>query len=312
MGNNFRDMTKKARRIGAVLNGRSRQGQSLVELVFTLPILALMFFGMVEIGWYANNYLILFDASREAGRYGATQDPIRQWDYGYADQLFRHDCCWGAACSDPGSIYRNSRPEMADYYASEGIEKENFYFDGVACQVLFNLSPLEFKWDQDEVVVSVFSYVRPYNPTDYPDDECDDLACGDFSRIAPSFPGQGGRFPIDRNRCMPSTPANHIGFTLSATGNHQCNPDTGEFCANHRRQDGCYGSEWDPEEVEARLYESEDGEGLAGGIVLVEIFWWHEQLLAMPFFTWLENPTEVYVWTMFPVSSAEPTPTPKP
>ena len=95
MDNKRQLLFTKMRRISAVLNGRSRQGQSLVELVFTLPLLLLLLAGLVEIGWYANNYLILLDATREAGRYGSTKDPVRDWNMGMSDEPFRHDCCAG-------------------------------------------------------------------------------------------------------------------------------------------------------------------------------------------------------------------------
>jgi hypothetical protein len=357
MGNKLRRFAAKARRIGAALNGRSRRGQSLIELTLTLPILLLLFFGMVEIGWYANNYLVLLDASREAGRRGATLDPITDWTLGLSDQAFRHDCCVGG---DPTLCdYRNERTEMEAYYEAvmtflsdpgadtgakarlETLINSPFrYFDNVACQVLFNLPPLDFKWDMDEVIVSVFSYVPPYGASDYqPPDFPSRPVDWPFTRIEPTYPISGGRLPIERNQCLVVTPAentiDHIGFTLTGVGDTNCDPSavadplssnpetfcgrcdptTGEYCANHRRADGCWGSEWDPGEIEERLYEYEkDGQtvGLSGGLVLVEVFWWHEQLLGMPFFSSLANPSEIYVWVMFPVSAAEPPPTEKP
>jgi hypothetical protein len=381
-------MSSRLRHFGSVLNGRSRKrGQSLVELTMTLPILLMLFVGMVEIGWYANNYLVLLDASREAGRYGATDDPISQWSLDLSNDAFRHDCCVGAECcvgndccvvgatldengnccmggdcrdeyKEGVATFTNTRPEMQRYYQTindfvasgsdpDAATRLNLmrnaplrYFDGVACRVIYNMSPLEFDWNRDEVVISVFSYVPPYDKsTDYGDY---DLPAGwPFKRIAPSFPVSGGRMPIERNQCIrdganPTVATiDHIGFTLTGVGNSDCTPSgsyiddpgasgypgdpetfcgvcdpaTGEFCSNHRRADGCYGSEWDPAEIENRLYEFE-GEGLAGGLVLVEVFWWHDQLLALPFFSSLANPTEIYVWIMFPVSAAEPTPTP--
>ncbi|MBN1285642.1 MAG: pilus assembly protein [Anaerolineae bacterium] len=352
MANKLQPFNAKLRRFRAALDGRSRRGQSLVELTLTLPILLLLLFGMIEIGWYANNYLVLLDASREAGRYGATGDPVQQWQIGLSNEPFRHDCCVGDQCYDELFAHlRNPRPEMEEYYQAvqdylnnpsgdEDIKarlraaKDSplRYFDGVACRVLYNLSPLEFDWTRDEVVVSVFSYVPPYTagwylPPEFPARS----SSWPFTRIAPTYPISGGRMPIERNQCdrdaygSAESVIEHIGYTLTAVGNDECTPSadypanpekfcgecdpaSNESCANHRRSDGCYGSEWDPGEIEERLYEFE-GEGLAGGLVLVEVFWWHEQLLGLPFVSSLANPMEIYVWVMFPVSAAEPTPT---
>ena len=266
-----------------------------------LPILLLLLFGMVEIGWYATSYLVLLDASREAGRYGSNLNPLEQWQYGWSDAVVRHNCCSGALA--PETCAKNTRPEVPvlvrDPVTGYDGELPFGYYEGVACRVLANLPPLEFDWNRDEVVVSVFSYTA-FDETRTP-----------FTRIDPLYPN-AGRWPIERNQCVPANPAtmttDHIGYTLTAVGNADCDPVTGESCANHRRADGCWGSEWDPLEIENRL----DKYSPPGAIVLVEVFWWHEQLLGLPFFSSLANPAEIYVWIMAPVSAAEPTPTPIP
>ncbi len=291
----------RLRYLRAALNGRSRRGQSLVELTLTLPILLLMLFGLVEIGWYANSYLTLLDASREAGRYGANLNPIELWQFGWADNVFRHNCCSGRYA--PETCVKNTRPEVGEMVRDpvNGYENEIpfGYYEAVACRVIDNLPPLQFDWDRDEVIVSVFSYTAYVEGRE------------PFERIDPLYPA-AGRWPIERNQCIPASPANlttgHLGFTLSAVGNNDCDPATGEGCANHRRADGCWGSEWDPMEIESRL----DKNSPPGGIVLVEVFWWHDQLLGLPFFSSVANPAEIYVWIMFPNSPAEPTPTPIP
>jgi hypothetical protein len=288
----------RLRRLGAMLNGRGRGGQSLVELTLTMPILLLMLFGLIEIGWYANSYLILLDASREAGRYGANLSPGDQWQFGWSDRVDRHNCCSGR--NAPANCTKNTRPEIEPLIGPPYDSELPFgYYEAVACRVLDNLPPLDFDWNRDEVIISVFSY------TAY------DAGRTPFERIDPLFPN-AGRWPIERNQCVPADPANlttdHLGFTLTAVGNSECDTTTGQGCANHRRDDGCWGSEWDPGEIEARLETSSP----AGALVLVEVFWWHDQLLGLPFFSSLANPAEIYIWIMFPVSAAEPTPTPIP
>jgi hypothetical protein len=44
------------------------------------------------------------------------------------------------------------------------------------------------------------------------------------------------------------------------------------------------------------------------GLVLVEIFWQHKQLLGLPWYNMgpLDEAQIIHVWTFFPVSAAEP------
>jgi hypothetical protein len=51
--------------------GKRQSGQSLVEMALITPILIIMFMGMVEIGWFANNYLTLLDVARAGARRAA-------------------------------------------------------------------------------------------------------------------------------------------------------------------------------------------------------------------------------------------------
>ncbi len=87
-------MKKVFKTILAVLDrtpGSSR-GQSLLELSLTMPVFFVMLLGLVEIGWMANNYLILVDVSREAGRYGSVRDPVENWVPGMEKTYHRMDC----------------------------------------------------------------------------------------------------------------------------------------------------------------------------------------------------------------------------
>ncbi len=44
--------------------GKRQSGQSVVELALITPILIVLLAGLVEIGWFANNYLNLLDVTR--------------------------------------------------------------------------------------------------------------------------------------------------------------------------------------------------------------------------------------------------------
>lgn len=78
---------------------RERRGQALVELAIALPVLALMIFGLIEVGFIIKTRLVLQDATRAAARYGseagtvsgsasAAVAPLCQSDY-YALDVIR-------------------------------------------------------------------------------------------------------------------------------------------------------------------------------------------------------------------------------
>ncbi len=53
--------------------GKPARGQSLVELGLVTPVLIILIMGLAEIGWFANNYLILLEVTRTGARYGTVQ-----------------------------------------------------------------------------------------------------------------------------------------------------------------------------------------------------------------------------------------------
>jgi hypothetical protein len=76
-------MRQTLRKIVSVLDGQPTgvRGQSLVEMTVTFPLLILMVLSLTEIGFLANNFLILMDVVRAAGRTAVTTHPDpTQWD----------------------------------------------------------------------------------------------------------------------------------------------------------------------------------------------------------------------------------------
>lgn len=47
------------------------RGQNFVELALTLPIILVLFFGMIEIGYATHSYMVVANAAREGARFGA-------------------------------------------------------------------------------------------------------------------------------------------------------------------------------------------------------------------------------------------------
>jgi len=57
--------------------GGKSVGQSLVEFTVLLPVLLMMLSGLIEFGFMLNYYLDLIDGAREAARFAAGDDPLR-------------------------------------------------------------------------------------------------------------------------------------------------------------------------------------------------------------------------------------------
>ena len=84
-------------------SSKNRRGQSLVEFTLMLPILLIMLSGLVEFGFLLNSYLDVIDASREAARFAANDDPT----VGLPSDLFPN--FWNRAWTNSrGSLYTAS------------------------------------------------------------------------------------------------------------------------------------------------------------------------------------------------------------
>ena len=59
--------------LGWMLRRREGKGQALTELAIAIPVLALMIFGLIEVGFIIKTRLVLQDAIRSAVRYGAEE-----------------------------------------------------------------------------------------------------------------------------------------------------------------------------------------------------------------------------------------------
>jgi hypothetical protein len=316
-------MRKTLQKTLAILDGKPTgfRGQSLVELSITMPIFLIMLLGMVEVGWFANNYLILTDVVRSAGRYGSIRDPL-QWIPGEEKNYHRLDCDYGAGGAGtfnklPTELI-TSPPVTLPGYSISGETQELGYYDGVACAAIANMAPLEFKDDEDDIVVSVFGYVR------LPD-------CGGGQaciRLAGRYPsqvnecGEDSFDPFDVNRNNILDPAFEDPVFFDNPGGVDNEGIRGYIFRGHQLTDddnSCLGSrisntqmeemldktliKTDPEETISQL----ELESIASyGMVLVEIQYQSYQLLNIPFFTAFGNPIPIHIWGVFPVSAAEP------
>lgn len=320
-------MRKTLKQVLQILDGKPTRmrGQSMTELALTMPIFLIMLVGLTEVGWFANNYLILTDVVRSAGRYGSIHDPM-EWAPGEEWNNERHDCdvvgtgvngedVFTTPHSDPGDdLYAQPLPGP-DFY--NGVESDQLgYYDGVACDALVNMLPLDFKDGEDDIVVSVFSYATFQN-----------CGSGPCIRIVGRYPNQANEcatdtfdpFDADRDGVV-DTFENATFFDNPGGGGSE--GYRGYVFRAHQVPDddnSCIGSDFSNERMEELLNSTlvksditQDATPLElgfipnYGLVLVEMQWNSYQLLGLPFFSWVGNPIRVRVWSLFPVSAAEP------
>lgn len=291
-------MRKSLKLVMAILDGKpaGMRGQSMVELTVTFPLLLLMLMGMIEIGWFANNYLIMTDVVRSAGRAGALGNP-NTWDPNEERNHERMDCDSGTEgenfytrlpSDDPGEY---SSPKSVVPGASDGAETPAGiygYYDTIACTAIRNMAPLEFDDDKDDIVISVFSYAMlPHG--------CQDTSApNDCTGV-----NIEARLPETANDCADGM----VGYMFRGT--------------YEPAESSCPGSKfsnaWMSDQMKKTLVQEN---GLIDttqlefvpnyGLVLVEIYWHSEQLIGLPIFQFAGSELPLHVWSIFPVSAAEP------
>ncbi|MEP7289326.1 MAG: TadE family protein [Chloroflexota bacterium] len=232
-----------------ILDGQptGRKGQSLVEMALTTPILILMILGLAEVGFLANNYLILMDAVRAGSRDAATLDPT-SWRYGEARSTDRMDCDtdthfaalslgtqgtaqYGVRWIGPGINPLISTVLPRGYYTlgssapltsndlnyrrtSSDIpivpDKDFGFFDEVACQVLNAMLPLQYN-DTD-------------GPPAPPIPSQDDVVVSAISYSLINYAALGGT----QTAAYPGGPGRNSGYWATVTGRW---PMENRFCA---------------------------------------------------------------------------------
>jgi len=213
--------------------GQYSRGQSLAELALVTPLLIVLLMGLAEIGWFANNYLILLETTRVGARYGAVQQgdtAPANWDN--AGSLIP-DLQPDAATSGP--LYKNAKGYRICINSEAGGTPR--FYNTIVCKMFDAMSPLDFRGEYvsvdteptdrnsiDDIVVSAFS-LQSIDPTDT------NIPSAMRSAIAlvPSVPSTQqqlvvvGRYPTNANECTtePATvtdrdtrdPFNYINYT---------------------------------------------------------------------------------------------------
>jgi hypothetical protein len=146
--------------------GQRREGQSLVEMAFIIPILLLLVAGLVEVGWYTQNYLNVL----EAAKVGARRGPFMQIENSPLNWV-EASGAWGAASLAPipalGFDPTSTNALNSRRYTSRGLSPagcaaipgdELGFYNIIACTVRQSLDPLQIRTNgADDIVISVFA-----------------------------------------------------------------------------------------------------------------------------------------------------------
>jgi hypothetical protein len=179
--------------------GRGKQrGQSLVELAFVTPILIIMIAGIVEIGWYANNYIALLEAAKVGARRGpflsGENTPQRYEEKFLADNngddtpdsssvihpliASANATVLNAPTSAVDPVLENTRYSTRGYTypmsqtSCDNIPIDEFgFYNLIVCTVLDSLDPLEIRVQTND----------PKHPPGAPEVYQDDIVISVFS-----------------------------------------------------------------------------------------------------------------------------------
>ncbi len=160
--------------------GKRQSGQSVVELALITPILIILLAGLIEIGWFANNYLTLLDVTRAGARRGAVlqdqQSPLF-WDNrssyipnAYLDSQYQMplgvvslppDSAGDIATRDNGTDAERLQYRWSDAHpqACDPQYVDRVFYNEVICTMLTTMDPLSINPGNgiDDIIVTGYS-----------------------------------------------------------------------------------------------------------------------------------------------------------
>jgi hypothetical protein len=163
-------MRKVLKKILEILDGtpadygkqKGWSGQSVVELSLVTPILIVLLMGLAEVGWFANNFLILLEVSRAGARFGTSQ-PAET-----SPLVWNND-------ASRASNAKTGFEDIPDISSLNGADVDEFrrcdlvrdsarkelqgFYNAIACMMTQQMDPLVFDGTNkvDDIVVSAFS-----------------------------------------------------------------------------------------------------------------------------------------------------------
>jgi hypothetical protein len=256
--------------------GAGSRGQSFLELALVLPILLLILMGLVEISIFIGRYLDVLDLTREAARFASVRDPF--------DTNAPVD--FNCSTVDRFSFYYDTACIMSPLQTQACLDADDPFCNGL--NAYLNLNP-----ETDDVVISVFTVEGANIVSDtHP-------KSGDGASSATDEGGQTTHF-----------------WALSDTswGGGPGTENWSKDCEGETARTHPYFTQTHVQDVVRP-----SGSGTlrptappSKGYVAVEIYFCHDQALALPVFTiFVPNPLMIHAYTIMPIPAAAPTPTPQ-
>jgi hypothetical protein len=213
--------------------GKRQAGQSVVELALITPILIILLSGLIEIGWFANNYLNLLDVSRVGARRAAVLQDQKSPLFWQSKYSYVPNALLSASYQASTSPYyqmpdaQEPDPSVDSTTANNGNESDRFlfrwmpdtlaadtahhgaqacdtryvdraFYNEVLCTMITSMDPLTLNAANgiDDIIISGFS-LQLVDPTTHPDWLPSDHA------IAGNVPQEVvvGRYPTNANEC---------------------------------------------------------------------------------------------------------------
>jgi hypothetical protein len=232
-----------------------RRGQSFVELMIVVLILALLLAGVVEFGFLMTNYFHVLDAAREAARSQSTNEAFDK---------------------------TNGNTQLLFYYNAVTVAGDTMF-------------PVVLDPNHgDDIVISVFSVTNG---------------------IPKRYPLDGGGNSIQTGWSLCENYAGYVTYMLTSDPLH---PYTIPPALLGPGWDNCSASpatykrlsQMSTAEIQSKLNPTAP----QTGVLLVEIIYDYPQLLKLPVFnnsiySAIPDPIPLYLYSVMPLSSAEPTPT---
>jgi hypothetical protein len=125
-------------------NQRRWHGQSVVELALVTPLLIVLLMGLAEIGWFANNYLILLEVTRVGARLGTTQTGETSPMVWNNNASRSPDTGWQDYPDEINGTPVDSYRSCIDVRNPNNRELRGFY-NYIACVMIQQMDPLVFR-----------------------------------------------------------------------------------------------------------------------------------------------------------------------
>lgn len=206
--------------------GKQRQaGQSMVELALVTPLLIILLAGLVEIGWFANNYLNILDVTRAGARRATVlvddQSPLADaWlpEFVYVPQSYLNEpteiayqMAYTSAADTETSrkTYRYEANDSIGQTACNAQFTDRLFYNEVICTMLISLDPLVLDRDNDidDIIITGYS-LEMVNAAAHP--IWLPAAARPISTDVPQLV-VAGRYPTNANECdvTETTPGNY-------------------------------------------------------------------------------------------------------